>query len=249
MPALAPKRRDALLAVAALALFSGPVVASSLHLGEEAVRLERAEVVVENESIVYAGELPRTSAGYVGISQDIACRESVWTSRVCYFERYLAGNDSVGTDEFERQPGPPPEFGYERYDYVALQDGVYEPGFNASERVNTGYPDGVLYRVHLTLNPVPTREALREVAVDEREVSAAVRRAATTGTATVHEDVTIPQTPVRVSPTEHYRVYEAGVVTAGLVESLVRLALTYLAPFVGLVCAIEVALQFEYRPD
>lgn len=221
---LTPRRRDAALALFAVLLLAGPVWVPALHLDDPTYRYERARVAVDGSGVGFANasDVPPGT----GPSDEIAC--SGGGSRVCAFERHLARNHTVLTEIYSSSPGAQTDvfaLAPDRYEYAQIDGVVYETTAEANrsrayvvangtvyERGDApaGVPtSGAVYRNELALRPVPPAEALAAVARDTEALPPVIARAAETGVGVAHEDVAVPQTPVRTGDTAYYRVYLA----------------------------------------
>lgn len=239
---LTPARRDALLAVVALALLVAPVWAPMLHLGDPADRYERVRVTTANDTIEYVNESDlRTN---IPVSAEVACTEPFMRSRGCFFERYLAEGHTISTGIWSSNPDHAVLPSFERYRYAVVNGSVYEIAYRANESVRN---DDGLYRVELALEPEPADEALRSVSVPADRVPDQIRRAADRGAATSHRELEVPETPVRLDDGTYYRVYEAGETDpsefVGLLDGIVRYGL----PFVGIALVDCLSGRFEVR--
>lgn len=222
-------RIDLVLVIVALSLLAAPLWVSSLHLGAPVYEYERAEVVIDDEEgITYVN----TSAVRYGttLTTDIAC---VYGSdvRSCAFERHLLENNTVPTGSYTNNPDVVfgPVFA-EPYRYVQADGVVYEVDYvaNRSEQDDRG-----MYLIELDLSPVSASDALRDVSVSASDdLPDPVREAAASGTAESHQEVEIPQTPVRLEDGTYYRVYQSD--RAGETFHLMNPLATYLAPLLGL---------------
>jgi hypothetical protein len=100
---LTPLQRDALRAVAALALLTAPLGVPATNLGAETYVYERAEVAIDDEDgIAYANDTGVPLGTAVG--EEIACATG-WAIRPCAFERYLASNNTVPSEVYTSNPG------------------------------------------------------------------------------------------------------------------------------------------------
>jgi hypothetical protein len=173
-------------------------------------------------TFVNASDVP---AGTV-LSDEIAC--TGYSSRACAFERHLARDHTVLTGIYSSSPGErtdPFAVAPDRYDYVQLNETIYEPITVANRsRVyvvanGTVYekgkaPTGVdtsgdLYRDELSLRLASPVEALADVSRVSDEVPAPIRRAARTGAGVAHRELPVPRTPIRTDDGTYYRVYLA----------------------------------------
>lgn len=226
---LSPRRRDAVLALIALALLAGPLWAPSLHVGDSHYRYDRAEVTVNGTGIEYA--TASDSVHVPAISEEIACsghREV----RPCAFERLLLDNLTVPTEVYTNNPfSSGSTWIYDRYRYVLLNGTVYEPTHVPNRSVRR---DG-LYRLDLDLRRVPPERALRSVSVTAEEASSTVAEVARTGETSVRHRLDPPATPIRLDDGTYYRVYRvAGPREASLTARLLGFLLTYATPLAGL---------------
>jgi len=252
MPSSTPPtshRREAFAALVAVGLLAGPVWIPSLHLDDPTYQYERVRVTVEGSGVAVANTSaapPRTM-----VSDEIAC--SGYSSRVCAFERRLARNHTVLTEVYASSPGERTDTfaaGPDRYDYVLIDDTIYETTTLANRsRVyvvadGTVYqkgeaPEGVptsgdLYRNELSLRRVSPATALADVSRDPETVPAPIGRAAETGSGVAHHRLDVPQTPIRTEDGTYYRVYLADwrgpILESGWIETLLVLG----APMAGL---------------
>lgn len=245
---LTPARRDALLALVALALLAGPLWAPALDLGEPTYRYERLEVTTDGNGVQYANEsaVPTRPP----ISDAIACSGGFET-RACAFERLVLENRTVPTDVHTNNPNLNLQRdGLDRYQYVRVSDAVYEPTYvpNRSARNDDGW-----YRVDLGLEAVDPDEALERVSlrVDSDAVPSTVAEAARDGEATARREVDVPATPIRLADGTYYRVYEADRSGPGPpVPRALDGFLRYVAPFVALYLFARLWTRLEYvGPD
>lgn len=230
---LTPARRDALLAIVALALLVGPVWASALHLGDPTYRYERARIVVSEQGFDYADEANVHSR--LLISEEIGCSVG-YDVRPCAFESYLAANHTVPTSIYAGNPeAPHGHIGVKRYRYVLVDGTVYETDLVANHSVQNS---AGMYRLDLSLKPASPEQVLRHVSLDlsdkRDDMPPAVSDAATEGAGYAHRDIDVPRTPIRLSDGSYYRVYSAGRSEAPPIEHLFATLLTYVAPLVGL---------------
>jgi hypothetical protein len=236
---LTPRRRDALRALVAVLLLAGPVWIPALHLDDPTYQYERTRVVVDGGGValVNGSEAPpRTTP-----SDRIVCAGT--TSRACAFERHLTRNHTVLTGIYASSPGERTDtfaVGPDRYDYVQIDDAIYEPTTLANRsrtyvvangtvyRRGTA-PDGVatsgtLYRSELSLRRASPTEALADVSRDPDAVPAPIGRAAETGVGTSHTRLEVPQTPIQTGNETYYRVHLAEwrgpVIESGWIETL-----------------------------
>lgn len=221
---LPPRRRDALRALVAVLLLAGPIWIPALHLDDPTYQYERTRVVVDGGSVGLANESeapPRTTP-----SDRIVCAGAA--SRACAFERHLVRNHTVLTGVYASTPGKRTDtfaVGPDRYDYVQIDDAIYEP-ITLANRSRTYVvangtvyrrgtaPDGVatsgtLYRSELSLRRASPTEALADVSRDAESVPTPIGRAAETGVGTSHAGLDVPQTPIRTGDGTYYRVYLA----------------------------------------
>jgi hypothetical protein len=239
---LTPARRDALLAVVALALLVAPVWAPALHLDDPAQRYERARVTAENGTIEYANESREPTRAPV--SDEIACTEPFLQSRGCFFEQYLAEGHTVPTGVWTTNPDYGRIGTFERYEYAAPNGSVYRVSYVANESVQN---DMGLYRVELALESEPAEEVLHSVSIAAERVPDPVRRAAETGVATSHRDIEVPESPVRLDDGTYYRVYEAGETDPSNLASLLDGIVRYGFPLLGLALVGHLRGRFEIR--
>jgi hypothetical protein len=221
-PTLTPRRRDALRVLVVALLLAGPIWLPALHLDDPTYQYERTRVVVDGGGVALANESTAPSTP----SDRIACAGT--TSRVCAFERHLSRNHTVLTGIYSSVPGEGTDtfaVGPERYDYVRIDDTIYEPTTLANRSRTyvvangTVYeagaaPDGVstsgtLYRNELSLRRVSPTDALADVSRDADAVPGPIGRAAETGGAASHRRLAVPRTPIRTDAGTYYRVYLA----------------------------------------
>lgn len=219
---LTPRRRDALVALVGVVLLAGPAWVPALHLDDSTYRYERAAVAVNGSGVSFAN----TSAVPAGtvLSEDIACVDH--SSRGCAFERHLSRNHTVLTGIYSTHPGErtdPFAVAPDRYDFVQLDDILYEPitvanrsrvyvvangTVYAKDQAPAGAAtSGDLYRNELALRPAPPAEALAAVSRGVDGVPGPVRRAARTGVGIGHREIEAPRTPIRTADGAYYRVY------------------------------------------
>ena len=249
MPAalLTPKRRDALLAVVALALLAAPFWAPLVHLGDPTYRYERVRVTAADGTIAYANDSDPPIRD--PLSVDVACTGDFMHSRGCYFEQHLAANHTVPTGVAASPPGPTSPPNFEHYEYAVVNGTVYETSYVANRSAKNS--DG-MYRVDLALEPASARDALEDVSVPADEVSAPVREAAETGVGTAHRDVDVPKTPVRFDDSgTYYRVYAAGQTDPLDLERFLADLLRWGSPLVGLalVGGLQGRIEIQYVGD
>lgn len=225
-----PQRRDLILA---LALLAGPLWAPVLHLGQPTYTHKRARVVVGgDDGLKYAsrtGTLVTTP-----ISVEIGCSIPE-DARTCAFERYLANNHTVRLGASSDNPNLTEQWpGYNRYQYVLVNGSAYVPVATPNRSASNG---GGWYPLDLALRPVPLDDAIRYVSLNATAQSAQipppVLEAATEGVGHAHEQVDVPQTPIRVANGTYYRVYDAGRTDPTVLSSAADFLLTYVAPAVG----------------
>lgn len=227
---LTPARRDAVLAVLALALLVAPVWAPMVHLGDPTYRYGSARVTAADGTVEYANDATRT-LGFEPISSDIACTAESLLSRGCFFEHHLAAGHTVSTSISSGMAGRVEFPTYERYDYAVVNGTVYETSYVADRSRQN---DDGRHRIELALDPASAAEALREASVPVEDVPAPVREAAETGVGTAHRDVEVPKTPVRRDDGRYYRVYHAGTTDPSDLESLAAGLLRWGSPLAGL---------------
>lgn len=229
MALLTPARRDALLAVIALALLVAPVWAPMVHLGDPIYRYESTRVTAADDgTIEYANDGPQTPAP---ISVEIACTAEFMQSRSCFFEQYLAANHTVPSGISSSNPNTTDIPTFERYQYAVVNGTVYETSYvaNHSRENEEGF-----YGVDLALEPVPADEALRWASVRADRVPGPIREAAETGVGTAHREIEVPKTPVRLDDGRYYRVYAAGRTDPLELEQFAGTLLRWGSPVVGL---------------
>ncbi|NHN57954.1 MULTISPECIES: hypothetical protein [Halorussus] len=239
---LSPKRRDALLAVVALALLAGPIWAPLAHFGDPTYRYESARVTASDGTIAYANDSDPPVRG--PISADVACTGDFAHSRGCYFERYLARNHTVPTGIASSTPGPSRLPTVDHYEYAIVNGTTYETSYVANRSAENS--DG-MYRVDLALEPASAGDALQRVSVSAEDVRPAVREAARTGVGTAHREVDVPETPVRLGDNTYYRVYAAGHTDRLNVELLLADILRWGSPLVGLALAGRLRSRVDVR--
>ena len=176
------------------------------------------------------------------LSDQIGCSSSR-TERICTLERVVL-DESVSTGRYT----PNPDYrrstsGIERYRYVLIDGQTYETSYVANQSVTRNGE----YRIDLSLEPIPREDVLRAVSLDATRstVSPVVRTAATAGTASTHEYIDVPETPVRLADGTYHRVLYAGWTRASGVERFLGWALTYLAPFIGVALLARVVSRVE----
>lgn len=227
---LTPARRDALLAVVAIALVAGPLWAPALHFGDPTYRYERVEVTTDGAGIEYVNEssVPLRTA----ISEDIGCSGG-WDVRTCAFERLLVDNRTVPSGVYSSNPNRDPDGFEERYRYVLLNDTVYETVYHTNGSVQR---DDGMYRVDLAIEPASPGRALQRVslAATSDDVPSVVADAARNGEARARQQVRVPETVIRLEDGTYYRVYLAERSDAPPMSHVVDSLLTYVAPLVGL---------------
>ncbi|WP_128477919.1 hypothetical protein [Halorussus pelagicus] len=237
---LTPPRRDALLAVIALALLVAPVWAPILHLGDTNYRYERVRVTAENGTIEYANE----SAAPAGtpVSVEVACTEGAMRSRACFFEQYLA-NNTVPTSIYATNLINHDLPTFERYRYVVVNETVHELRYDSNRSHEN---ENGMYRVDLALEPTSARDALKSVSIRAERAPGPVRAAAKRGTATSHRDLDGPKTPIRLSDGTYYRVYLSSATTSSF-RSFAAGVLRWVTPLVGLSLIAGLSGRFEVR--
>lgn len=229
---LTPARRDALLALIALGLLTGPLWAPVVNLGGPTHQYERFEVTTTETGIEFATEGPAPFQTRTSISDDIAC-SSTREIRPCAFERLLLENETVPTEVHTTNADAFIGDATERYRYVLVDDTVYEPTYapNRSVRNDDGW-----YRIDLELEPADPDEALERVSLpaDSDGVPPTVAEAARTGEATTRHDVAVPETPIRLEDGTYYRVYQSDSSLRPPVWRGLDGFFRYVSPFVGL---------------
>jgi hypothetical protein len=236
-----PSRRALLVAVVALVLVTGPLWSAVFHVGDPSHRYESTEVTLDSEhGYSYVDESGLESNHL--LSDQIGCSSSR-TERICTLERVVL-DESVSTGRYT----PNPDYrrstsGIERYRYVLIDGQTYETSYVANQSVTRNGE----YRIDLSLEPIPREDVLRAVSLDATRstVSPVVRTAATAGTASTHEYIDVPETPVRLADGTYHRVYHVGWMRASGTERFLGWALTYLAPFVGIALLARVASRVE----
>lgn len=241
---LSALQRDALLAVAALALLTAPLWVPATTLGAETYVYERAEVVIDDEDgIAYANDtgVPLGTS----VSEEIACTNA-WAVRPCAFEQYLASNNTVPSEVYTSNPGLDHSVPIEPYGYAQADGTVYETALVANRSARN--EDG-MYRLDLALERVAADEALRAVSIDasaERgDVPSVAVEAAREGRAVAPREIEVPQTPVRLDDGRYYRVYEARSTDPSWLERLLRTGLSTLGPVIGLAIGYRVWGRIE----
>lgn len=233
---LSPRRRDVLLAVVAIALLTGPLWASTLHLGDRTYHYTRTEVVVDGTNVEYASEA-RVSR-HVRISRDLGCQNGLEV-RVCAFEELLLENQTISSGAHTNSPDyTSSEILVERYEYALVDETVYESVYVANESARG--EDG-LYRIDLALERASPERALADVSlpVDSEEVPPAVASAARTGDGYAHREVDVPETPIRLEDDSYYRVYREGWTEPA--SSLADSLLTYVVPLAGIALLVRLS--------
>lgn len=240
---LTPLRRDALLAVLALALLVAPIWAPLTHLGDPSYGYERTPVTAANGTVEYANESDART--HRVISTEIACTGGMMESRACFFERHLAADPTVPTNVETGSPGQLGHFPtFERYDYAVVNGTVYETSYVAN-RSHEDY-DGD-HRVELALEPVSARRALDSASMRAERAPAPVRRAAERGTATSHRHLDPPKTPIQLDDDTYYRVYQLGHNDASAFEDLLAGLLRWGSPLVGVTLVVLLSERVEVR--
>ncbi len=226
-----PKRRDAVLALIALVLLAGPLWTPMLHLGQPTYTYKRARIVVGgDDGLSYAnktGTLVTTP-----ISVEIGCSIPE-DARTCAFERYLANNHTIPLGASTNNPNLTEQYpGYNRYQYVLVNGSAYRSVATPNRSAAYGRS---WYPLDLALKPVPLDDAIKYVSLNGASDSlpSPVREAATQGVAHSHEQVDVPQTPIRVANGTYYRVYDAGKTDPTALNSAAHVLLAYVAPAVG----------------
>lgn len=237
-----PKRRDAILAVLALALLSAPLWVSALHLDDTTYHYERAQVTTNDEwGLGYATD--EVNSLQVHISDDIACSMPD-RIRTCAFERYVAANHSVPTSyQAEDADSPFLRQGRERYQYALINGSGYETTY----AVNRSDPRGNgNYGVELALEPVALTEMLEVASLDpdDEAVPEVVAEAAREGVGYSIHEVDVPETTIAVDG-DYYRVYRSTRTNPLPIELLADWLLTWIAPIVGLVLVFKLTARIE----
>lgn len=234
---LTQQRRDATLVLLAILLLATPFLIGQLHFDDSVHRYERIEVTTEDGTVQYAQD-PLESDVDVPISDGIGCTYYHYRSdeRYCTLENSLARNDHRVISAWATGPSPIPETS--EYAYLAVNGSVYEPTLAASEtpEPDRAPNDQAVYPIYLDLDPVRAETALRRVSVpvNQRYVSGPLRRAATTGQATVRGGVTVPSGPFRLENGSYYRVYQSDVSDPPTRDRAIYLLGRYLAPLLGI---------------
>lgn len=226
---LTPRRRDALLAVVAVALLAAPVWVQPLQLDDERHEYRRIGVTVDNGTVTLTEQRPPYF--HAPISEEIACSDRFPHDRRCYFERRIAENGTVPSGILSSNSDSPTRVPAD-YGYVLANGTTY--AVSTTKRLTNSTSEWPA-RVHLSLEPVPATEALDRVSVPAEDVPPTVRAAATQGTARTPRDVAVPETPVKVGIGEYYRVYEAGTADPSSLSVAIHGLLTLGGPLVGLV--------------
>ena len=243
---LTPVRRDILLALVALGLLAGPLWAPALNLAGPTYEYERAEVTTDDTGIEYANESAVPVGSRPPISDDIACSETR-EIRACAFERLLLENRTVPTEVHTTDPDAFRFRGEvaERYQYVLVDDAVYEPAYTPNRSVRT---DDGLFRVDLDLEEADPDEALERVSLraGSDDLPSTVADAARTGEATARRDVAVPATPIRLEDGTYYRVYQSDRSTRPPLWRGIDRFFRYLAPFVGLSLFARLSGRISY---
>ncbi|ELY74796.1 hypothetical protein [Natrinema pallidum] len=224
-------RRDVVLAILALGLLAASLWVLPLHVDEPTYRYERTAVTAGNGSIDYADA--DAVSHETPLRDEIACTDGIpWDSRACAFERLLLENRTVPTDIQYGSAGrvwPPVD---DRYQYVLLNETVYETIYiaNESARQNDGY------RIDLALERTTLEQVLRDVSipVTADEVSPTIAEAARSGAADSHRKVETPDTPIRLEDESFQYVTLAERSAPSLPARGLDFLLTYLAPLLGL---------------
>lgn len=252
--------RDVVLAILVLALLAAPLWVTFLHLDDPTYRYERLAVTADEGTIEF--EDPNGDASTVAVSGDILCTEAV-RSRACPLERQLLDGERVPTEIFTSTPDTVPDPFEVRYRFVKAKDGIYEPAtvLNRSQAYRIDESDGsvvpvedeeavddrIYYRVELTLEPIAASRALDLDAVTVGSVDPVVREAADTGSATAHERVDVPDSPIELADGTYYRVYLAETRQPTASEVQTASVIRWFGPLVGLVLAVRLAGRFEVR--
>lgn len=236
-----PSRRVLLVAVVALVLVSGPMWSAVFHIGDPNYRYESTEVTLDSlHGYSYVDESGLESKHL--LSDQIGCSSSR-TARICALERVVL-NESVPTDVYTNNPDRPRSIlGIERYRYVLIDGRTYETKYVPNQSVTKNG----LYRIDLSLEPIPREDVLRAVSLDATRptVSPVVRTAATAGKISTHEHIDVPETPVRLADGTYHRVYYVGWTRASGTERFLGWVLTYFAPFIGVALLARVASRVE----
>jgi hypothetical protein len=242
-------RRDALLALLALGLLAAPLWAPAFHLDDTAYRYERARLTTESQyGIDYANRsVVAEATGFLPISKDIVC--TIGTSgRACAFESYLAANHTVPSTAYTNNPNLTRDsfHGLERYQYVLVNGTAYATIYVPNQSVQN---DRGWYRLDLGLERRSLDEVLRSVSLnvtqDREEIPAVVYRAATSGEATAHHEVAVPQTPIRLANGTYYRVFLAGRTEPAPLFPFYHAILVFGLPVAGLGILYRVSQRVE----
>ncbi|SNZ12581.1 hypothetical protein SAMN06269185_1817 [Natronoarchaeum philippinense] len=241
---LTPLRRDALLALLALGLLATPLWAPTDDLGDETHTYERAEIVIDDQyGISFAEDRKRVRIGE--ISDAIACAPVTYRQpRVCAFERLLVGNETVPTERYT--PGNSTPMWSEQYHYVQLNGSVYETEYVVNESATA---HGGLHRIELALDPVSAPDVLERISIDAAaeypSLSDTAVEVARDGQVTVHSEVDVPQTPVRLDDGSYYRVHEATSDGPDPVKQLLDILLKAFGVVAGLYLLYRLTRRFE----
>ena len=235
---LTPLRRDALLVVVAVGLLAAPLWAPALNVGEPTHHYEGAEVATNGSDIEYVGSGDRP----VGepLSDRIACSPGGMV-RPCGFEQLLADGDTVPSGGYSNNANYTPWFA-NPYDYVLLDDAVYEPTYETNESVTN---ERGWYRIEMGLEPAPADDALDDVSADADQVPSVVAEAARNGEASTREEVEAPETTIRLEDGSYYRVHRTGSTDAPPVVRLLGGSLWALGPLAGVYLLVRVSRRVE----
>lgn len=247
-----PVGRDVVLAILALGLLTVPLWIPTIHLIDPPYRYEAVEVTSNGSNVEYATEFP--SSDRTPISDRIACSGWEYEVRTCSFERGVLQGREVPTEMSSHDPDwslthrilyldhdrPPSE----DYRYVRLNDTIYRPTVEATDRPAPG-TDG--YRVVLGLDQVAPANALRNVSLDadSEAVPTPVSEAARTGEARSYAAVDVPDTTIRVEDGSYRRVYVAAFDGTGSNDHWVNTLLNVGPPVLGLALLGMLWRRFE----
>lgn len=225
-----------------LLLLLGPLWAWLLPITGTTYEYERVEVVADNGTLQYEqfGHAPASA----GISEDIACERRY--ERACTLEAQLADEGTLPTGVSGSRNMVESRTD-ERYQYVELDDGVYETVFVENE---TGS------HYDIALEPASAQSALDDVAVspDADAVPGVVAEAARDGSATAQSEVADPGTPIKVDG-GYYRVFASADDERTVPEQILFVVLVFVTPGAGLFLVLahgrrlSVTVDVSYEAD
>lgn len=233
-PSITQRRIAITLFVLGLVLLTAPVWVDASGIGEDRTVYERVEVTANGGTIEYV-ERPAATQ-HTPLSEDLGCTlDQPWTStRGCSHEEGLTGSETGAVVSYTDDPENDNTFLPSKYDYVALDDGVYEQTVTVGDEQQAG-PDGDRgYPVSLDVSRVDAQSALRELSVSVDDVPSTVADTARSGETTTDESVDVPPHPIRLEDGSYVRVYRHDSTAPPRWEGIAASLGTYLLPLFGL---------------